>query len=72
MARQWKILRLLESRSQGVSLNELAAEFDVSLRTIYRDMDALQDAGFPLYAEKEGKNAVWKLVESFRKHFPFR
>ncbi len=70
MARQWKILRLLESRSQGVSLNELAAEFDVSLRTIYRDMDALQDAGFPLYAEKEGKNAVWKLVESFRKHFP--
>lgn len=70
MARQWKIIRLLESRSQGVSLNELAAEFDVSLRTIYRDMDALQDAGFPVYSEKEGKNAVWKLLESFRRHFP--
>lgn len=70
MARQWKIIRLLEARSQGVSLNELAVEFDVSLRTIYRDVAALQEAGFPLYAEMDGKNAAWKLVESFRKHFP--
>lgn len=70
MARQWKIIRLLESCSQGISLNELAAQLDVSIRTIYRDMDALQDAGFPVYAQKEGTNAVWKMVESFRKHFP--
>lgn len=70
IARQWKILRLLEARSQGVGLNELSVEFEVSLRTIYRDLNALQEAGYPLYNERNGKNAVWKLVESFRKHFP--
>jgi predicted DNA-binding transcriptional regulator YafY len=54
-------LILLEAHSQGVGLNDLAAEFDVSLRTIYRDLAALQEAGYPLYTEETGNNSVCSL-----------
>ena len=47
MARQWKIIRLMESRRYGISGNELAIELDTPLRTIYRDLEAIQEAGFP-------------------------
>lgn len=37
-----------------VTATELAAKFAVSVRTIYRDMGALEEAGIPIYVE-EGK-----------------
>ncbi|MHB8202092.1 MAG: helix-turn-helix transcriptional regulator [Desulfomonilaceae bacterium] len=70
MARQWKIIGLMETHRSGVSGNDLASKLDVPARTVYRDLDALQTAGFPLYTEKEGKNSVWKLLDTFRKDFP--
>jgi predicted DNA-binding transcriptional regulator YafY len=70
MARQWKIIRLMESHKYGISGNELAVELDTPLRTIYRDLEAIQEAGFPLYTDKDGKNSVWKMVDAFRKDFP--
>ena len=47
MARQWKIIRLMESRKYGISGNELAIELETPLRTIYRDLKAIEEAGFP-------------------------
>ncbi len=70
MARQWKIIRLMESRKYGISGNELAIELDTPLRTIYRDLKAIEEAGFPLYTDKDGKNSVWKMVDGFKKDFP--
>ncbi len=70
MARQWKIIRLMESHKRGISGNDLASELDVPQRTVYRDLEALQEAGFPLYIEKEGKNSAWKMLDTFRKDFP--
>jgi predicted DNA-binding transcriptional regulator YafY len=42
---------------------ELAAKFSVSVRTIYRDIRALEDAGIPIYVE-EGKG--YSLMEHYR------
>jgi predicted DNA-binding transcriptional regulator YafY len=42
----------------------------VSLRTAYRDLDDLQYAGFPIFAEKEGKATRWRLMEGFRFKIP--
>jgi predicted DNA-binding transcriptional regulator YafY len=35
-----------------VTATELAAKFAVSVRTIYRDIRALEEAGIPLYVEE--------------------
>jgi predicted DNA-binding transcriptional regulator YafY len=51
--RQWTILREIErSRATGVTIDELAALCDVTTRTIRRDLQALEEAGFPLFDDK--------------------
>ena len=51
--RQWTILREIEhARSAGVTIDDLAAQCDVTTRTIRRDLQALEAAGFPLYDDK--------------------
>jgi predicted DNA-binding transcriptional regulator YafY len=46
-----------------VTAPELAAKFSVSVRTIYRDIRALEDAGIPIYVD-EGKG--YSLMEHYR------
>ncbi len=43
---------LRRHRGRAISAARLAAEFEVSRRTIERDLDALRRAGVPLYAER--------------------
>ena len=43
---------------------ELAAKFEVSQRTIYRDIDALSSAGIPVYTEP-GRNGGICLLNDF-------
>ena len=43
---------------------ELAEKFEVSVRTIYRDIDALSGAGIPVYAEA-GRNGGIHLMNDF-------
>lgn len=47
-----------------VTASELAERFEVSVRTIYRDLDTLSAAGIPVYAKK-GKNGGICLTEQF-------
>jgi len=53
---------LLDKKS--VTAKELAAQFGVSTRTIYRDVDALSVAGVPIYTEK-GKFGGISLLPGF-------
>ena len=53
-SRLFRIVYFLLNRGQ-VTAAELAREFEVSVRTIYRDIDALSGAGIPVYAET-GRN----------------
>lgn len=46
-----------------VTGQELAARFDVSLRTIYRDIRSLESAGIPIYSES---GVGYSLVDGFR------
>jgi predicted DNA-binding transcriptional regulator YafY len=58
--RQWSILRDLES-SRRLTIDDLAERTGVTTRTIRRDLEALQSAGFPLFDEQiEGKR-YWML-----------
>src|SRR5262245_24816831 len=60
--RQWTILRDLES-SRRATIDDLAARTSVTTRTIRRDLEALQEAGFPLYDELDDGKKYWKLDE---------
>lgn len=65
-----QVIRLLQttlillSRKQ-VTAKELAERFQVSVRTIYRDVDALSLAGVPVYANK-GRNGGIFLDDSYQ------
>jgi predicted DNA-binding transcriptional regulator YafY len=51
--RQWTILREVEqARGSGVTIDGLATLCEVTTRTIRRDLQALQEAGFPLYDDR--------------------
>jgi len=56
--RQWTILREIESaRGAGVTIDDLAALCGVTTRTIRRDLQALEEAGFPLFDDRSGDDA---------------
>lgn len=51
--RQWTILgRIERSRGAGVTIDELAEDTGVTTRTIRRDLEALQESGFPLFDDR--------------------
>src|SRR5579859_2886990 len=57
------ILLLLRSK-QSISAPELARHFEVSTRTIYRDLDTLSALSVPLYAER-GRNGGIRLLQGY-------
>lgn len=63
--RQWKILKRIEA-GRYTSSRDLAEEHGVTERTIRRDIEALQEAGFPLYDERSDGRKVWRLVEGYK------
>ena len=51
--RQWTILREIErARAAGVTIDDLASLCGFTTRTICRDLQALEEAGFPLFDDK--------------------
>lgn len=65
--RQWSILKELEA-SRRVTIDDLAQRTGVTTRTIRRDLEALQTAGFPLYDETHEGKKYWTLEQkAFRR-----
>lgn len=62
-SRLFKIVYHLLDKGQATA-PELAEKFEVSIRTIYRDIDALSGAGIPIYAEA-GRNGGIRLMDDF-------
>jgi predicted DNA-binding transcriptional regulator YafY len=61
VVRQWRILQKIESSRYGQAVSSLAKEHGVTERTVYRDLAALQEAGFPLYDEKGDGGTRWRI-----------
>jgi len=59
-----QLLLLLQTRGR-LTAAQLATELEVSVRTVYRDVDALHSAGVPLYGEA-GHAGGYQLVDGYR------
>lgn len=62
-SRLFRIVYYLLEKGQATA-TELAERFEVSVRTIYRDIDSLSAAGIPIYAEA-GRNGGIRLMTGF-------
>ena len=69
VTRQWYLLLKLES-TRGATLQELVdglpEDFPKNPRTVRRDLEALEAAGFPLTTDRVDGGTRWKLVDGFR------
>lgn len=63
-SRLLSLVLLLQSRGR-ITAQELATELEVSVRTVYRDIDSLSAAGVPVYGEP-GHDGGYALVEGYR------
>jgi predicted DNA-binding transcriptional regulator YafY len=64
-SRLFALAEVLRGRRTGITAAELADRFGVTLRTIYRDIEALQDAGMPIRADR-GRGGGYALDKSYQ------
>lgn len=70
LSRQWKIIQILMAVTRGKTKHDLAAELECHHRTVYRDLEALQAAGFPLITEQRDNRTYWSIMEGTRQQMP--
>jgi predicted DNA-binding transcriptional regulator YafY len=63
-ARLFAIAEHLRSRRTGITAESLAERFNVTVRTIYRDLDALREAQLPLRADR-GRGGGYALDRAY-------
>ncbi|MFP3869814.1 MAG: helix-turn-helix transcriptional regulator [Syntrophobacteria bacterium] len=70
LTRQWRIIQTLVSSKQGKTVAQLVKEENCHPRTIYRDLEALQEAGFPIYSERVDGKGLWSVVDEYKHKIP--
>lgn len=63
LTREWRLLRELQRVPQGRSYRELAKTLQTGIRTVYRDLTTLRQAGFRIERAQVHTKAVWRLLD---------
>jgi hypothetical protein len=67
LARQWRIIRAIETSPSGLTVSEIAKREETGIRTIYRDLEALQPASHAKAQSAPSKRSL--LLLPFQKIF---
>lgn len=70
LGRQWHIIQTLIAARTGRSVADLSNDLDCHPRTVYRDLEALETAGFPVYTEKKSGKNHWYILDAAKQHIP--
>jgi len=70
LARQWRIIQALSASRRGCTAQQLAREMGCHKRTVYRDLEALQLAGFPIFNEHHDGRTRWQLLDTLQEAMP--
>jgi predicted DNA-binding transcriptional regulator YafY len=70
LGRQWRIIQTLITSGTGKSAADLADELECNPRTLYRDLEALQVAGFPIYTDRVDGKHLWSLLDTVKHQMP--
>ena len=66
LTRTWQLISMLDNHQAGMTVDEIRDELGVTERTVYRDLAALQAAGFAIYGDSESGGARWRFVDGYR------
>ena len=66
LARQLQLMKMLENR-QEIVVPDVAAELGYTVRTVYRDLQVLERVGVPIYQDRRGRQARWRVMEGYRR-----
>jgi predicted DNA-binding transcriptional regulator YafY len=69
LARQLNLIKLLDARREVV-VTEAAKELGFTPRTVYRDLAVLERVGIPIYQERTGVRARWRVVDGYHRRIP--
>ncbi len=61
-----KLLSLIENNSNGLRVQDMAAQLGAPSRAIYRDLEVLEVLRVPLYTDKNGRESFWKIDPDYR------
>jgi hypothetical protein len=64
------VTRAIETSPNGLNVAEIAKREEIGIQTIYRDIEFLQSADFPLYTERVGKTNRWTFIDIFKFKIP--
>jgi predicted DNA-binding transcriptional regulator YafY len=66
LIRQWNLLKALQAHRFGIGVDELANRLECSKRQVRRDLNVLQQVGFPVsFEERDFSKRFWKLSPMF-------
>jgi predicted DNA-binding transcriptional regulator YafY len=66
LSRQWQLVQLLARSHAGLGLEQLAEELECVRRTVYRDLDALMYAGFPVVSETRDSRVYYRFLDGWK------
>ena len=70
LAQQWRVILAIEASLNGLTVTEIAQREETGISTIYRDLEALQAARFPLYSERADRTNRWAFMDPFKFKIP--